>query len=145
MGQMDALDPVSVMFACDRCGANACTLTLLPPGAPDPQAPGPGAPGWMPGQDTQFADGLRLSIDGPVPNTRVLFSGVPVAVLESAMRAADAPRLYALDNEYAPQWCPDCAKNYCSSCWVIWVETDDGFYDCARGRCPENHERMIDD
>jgi hypothetical protein len=101
----------------------------------------------LPGKGTLFADAVRLSIDGPVKTTHTFVPGVEVDVagIETALRAGDVAGLYAIDREYAPQWCRACAKNYCRRCWVVWVDFDEGFYDCTRGRCPESHERIMDD
>lgn len=43
-------------------------------------------------------------------------------------------------------YCRACAVPYCSDCWT-WrtPEFDDGFYDCTRGDCPNNHRQILDD
>jgi hypothetical protein len=53
--------------------------------------------------------------------------------------------MFAIDPEFAPCWCPTCQQSYCADCWSVWVEQDEGFYDCTRGRCPRYHERIQDD
>ena len=68
----------SATFTCDRCGGEACTLTLLPPFARDPQAPLPGTAGALPGEGTIFAEAVRLSIDGPVKTTHTFVPGIQV-------------------------------------------------------------------
>jgi hypothetical protein len=35
--------------------------------------------------------------------------------------------------------------NYCSGGWGTWVQSDDGFYNCAKERCPNRHEHTLDD
>jgi hypothetical protein len=40
---------------------------------------------------------------------------------------------------------PDCQLNYCSGDWDTWVQSDDGFYNCTKGRCPNRHEHTFDD
>jgi hypothetical protein len=147
VGPGDEWQPTSATFTCDRCGSEASTLTLLPPFARDPQAPLPGAPGSLPGEGTVFAEAVRLSINGPVKTTHTFVPGIQVdlATIEAALRGLDAAALYAIDREYAPFWCRSCAKSYCRACWVVWVDYDEGFYDCTRGRCPEGHERIMDD
>lgn len=94
-----------------------------------------------------FADSVRLSIDGPVKMTHTFLPGMAVDVpaVATAMRAGDPSALYAIDREYAPFWCRSCEKNYCRTCWTVWVDFDDGFYDCTRGRCPQDHVRIMDD
>ncbi|HTL71360.1 MAG TPA: hypothetical protein VL404_08735 [Candidatus Eisenbacteria bacterium] len=42
-------------------------------------------------------------------------------------------------------YCPDCDKIYCRRHYNVAEEWDEGFYDCARGTCPQGHERIIDD
>lgn len=136
VGASDAWEPLVATFHCDRCGDVACTLTLLPPFVRDPQAPLPHTSGWLPGQDTLFADSIRLSIDGPVKTTHTFLPGIAVDVqaIEAALKAGDPDALNTIDREYAPFWCRSCAKSYCRNCWTVWVDYDDGFYDCTRGR-----------
>lgn len=70
---------------------------------------------------------------------------IDLSGLDAALRAHDVRSLYAMDTEYVPFWCRSCSKNYCRACWLMWVDYDDGFYDCTRGRCPVGHERIMDD
>ena len=101
----------------------------------------------MPGEGALFANSIRLSIDGPVRMTHTFAPGirVDVAAIDAALRASDPTALYEIDGESAPFWCPTCAKSYCRMCWLVWVDFDEGFYDCTRGRCPAGHERIMDD
>lgn len=150
VGSGDSWEPVTAEFTCDRCGSVACTLTLVPPFAADPQAPLPGTPGSIPGEGTMMADHVRLSIDGPVKLTHTLFpdAGTDVGAVDAALRAGDANRLYSINSEYAPFICRQCAKSYCKSCWEVWVtHADDypGWYEDTRGRCPSGHVRVMDD
>ncbi len=147
VGRRDTWEPVTARFLCDRCGEPACTLTLLPPFAPDPQEPPSGASGSLPDAGRAFADAVRLSIDGPVNTTHTFLPGMTAGlpVLDAAMRASDARAIHDLDREYAPFWCASCSKSYCRACWVVRVEYDESFYDCTRGRCPTGHERVMDD
>lgn len=148
IGAGDAWEALEATFVCDRCGALACTLTLLPPFARDPQNGTWGTrPGWLPGHDTMFADSIRFSIDGPVKTTHTFLPGMAVDVpaIEAAMKTGDPDALYAIDREYAPFWCWSCGKSCCRNCWVVWVDFDEGFYDCTRGRCPQDHMRIMDD
>jgi hypothetical protein len=147
VGSSDLWEPTAGTFTCDRCGGEACTLTLLPPFARDPQAPLPGTAGALPGDGTIFGEAVRLSIDGPVKTTHTFVPGiqVDVAAVEAAIRTPDPAALFAIDREYAPFWCRQCEKSYCRDCWLVWIDYDEGFYDCTRGRCPEGHERIMDD
>lgn len=62
-----------------------------------------------------------------------------------------AAELFALDFELAPFWCPDCQAVYCGDHWQHWLEFDDdpeappAWLDSIRGRCPQGHERMLED
>jgi hypothetical protein len=42
-------------------------------------------------------------------------------------------------------YCPACDRIYCRTHYNVREEFDEGFYDCARGVCPEGHTREIDD
>ncbi len=77
--------------------------------------------------------------------THTIFAPERLAPLADALRAGDGKALVNIDREYAPSYCYQCATHYCRTCWEVWVEYDDGFYDCTRGRCPEGHERSLDD
>ena len=81
--------------------------------------------------------------------TGTLTAAVPTAQfpdLRSAIEQGDARRLHGLDLEYAPFYCPKCGAVYCGSHWVRWdVFDDDGWHDSIRGRCPNGHERMLED
>jgi hypothetical protein len=68
--------------------------------------------------------------------------------LQAALAAGDACAVYALDPELAPWWCPACRKSYCGDHWQrsdVFDEQEPGWHDCIRGRCPEGHERMLED
>ena len=58
---------------------------------------------------------------------------------------ADPVSLRQLNWELAPFYCPDCELNYCRADWSTEVRTDDGFYDCTMGTCPNGHRHMVDD
>ena len=42
-------------------------------------------------------------------------------------------------------YCPQCDKIYCREHYNVKIVWDNGFYDYAIGKCPEGHERIIDD
>jgi len=112
---------------------------LLPPFAPDPS---------LRSQGGTAADGyVRLSVNGPVRSTRYFLPGmrVDLRAIEAAMGHPQPVQMFAIDPEFAPCWCPTCQQSYCADCWSVWVEQDEGFYDCTRGRCPRYHERILDD
>jgi hypothetical protein len=99
---------------------------------------------------------IRVQEEGRTELRRESWPGVlilPVrgALLESlklALEAGDVPGLYALEPELTPFWCPSCERSYCSDHWDWWDVWDDewsGWRDSVRGRCPEGHERMLED
>jgi len=42
-------------------------------------------------------------------------------------------------------YCPECDKVYCEDHYHTWEIFDDGFYDCTKAECPQNHVRIIHD
>ncbi|RHW22398.1 hypothetical protein D0Z08_31585 [Nocardioides immobilis] len=97
-------------------------------------------------------DGSRLTWTPEAPSYRLEFIGVitgkasaDLADLVSGLDELDPLALRGVDWEMAAFCCHHCQLNYCSKCWSTWVEFDDGFYDCTRGRCPRNHEQTLDD
>jgi hypothetical protein len=87
---------------------------------------------------------------------RTAFTGTltgPVAAaayqgLRDALDGADAGRVFELDPEYAPFYCPRCRASYCGAHWDRWDVFDDDmpeWHDSIRGRCPRGHERMLED
>jgi len=61
------------------------------------------------------------------------------------IQGANASRLYSLNEEYVPFYCPNCRANYGSSEWVTGPVYDDDFFDYLEGTCPKGHRRMIHD
>jgi hypothetical protein len=63
--------------------------------------------------------------------------------------AGDVRALHEFDLEVASFYCPDCGSCYCGDHWVRWNVFDDeeGFdwHDSIRGRCPQGHQRMLED
>jgi predicted RNA-binding Zn-ribbon protein involved in translation (DUF1610 family) len=62
-----------------------------------------------------------------------------------ALDTGDAGALYAIDEEFAPFWCPKCGASYCREHYRSYEVYDDGFFDCINGICPRGHERMLAD
>ena len=69
--------------------------------------------------------------------------------IRSSILAGDIRLLHELDLEVASFYCPDCGACYCGDHWVRWDVFDDeeGFtwHDSIRGRCPQGHQRMLED
>jgi hypothetical protein len=134
------------MYLCGACGKVAATVTLVPPGQPDPR-PKPKPPAVPPGTgkvvSEVFPSYARLAIDGgPVSLTRGPVSMERVTI---ALRAGSAAALFEIEQEYAPFWCPKCRASYCREHYRSWPVFDDCFFDCLRGVCPKGHERILED
>lgn len=104
------------------------------------------------GRDVGWIEVDRAS--GVPEVVRVTFTGrltqpAPEAVadrLAAAVQAVDAAAVHAIDPELAPFYCPQCDASYCGEHMQHWdVFDDEGFHDSIRGRCPEGHERMLED
>lgn len=105
---------------CDRCGAFVGIITL-------------------------FEDGT-LRRDTFTGRLERRAARAEIEPLSEALVAGDSAAVHALDRELAPWWCPECAAVYCADEWQRWDTFDDeGFHEDIRGRCPEGHERMLED
>jgi hypothetical protein len=100
------------------------------------------------------AGSIRLDDDGETrreASTGALtrrFTDPGIGKLRAALAAGDAAAVHALDPELAPWWCPVCGTSYCGDHWAHWDvfdEDDPTWHDSIRGRCPEGHERMLED
>ena len=125
-------------FTCAWCRAVAATLSVLDGDVPIDAGPLP--------------DGTRFSWTPGGPAYRFEFLGVntgkasaELADLVSRLDILDPQDLRDVDGELAAFCCRVCQLNYCSKCWSTWIEFDEGFYDCTRGRCPRDHEQLLDD
>jgi hypothetical protein len=113
----------SVVFHCSLCAAEAGRIDLM----------GDGSRGEI--RRTSFTGKLS----GPLPPERL-------AAVREAVDGQDVRRLFALDREYTPFFCPSCDAIYCRAHWVVWdVFDNDGWHDSIRGRCLKGHERMLED
>ncbi|MFN2510602.1 MAG: hypothetical protein ABR568_04070 [Pyrinomonadaceae bacterium] len=68
--------------------------------------------------------------------------------LRMAIADRDVRALHSLDLEYTPFFCPRCDAIYCGDHWETWdvfAEDDPHWHDSIRGRCPNGHERMLED
>ena len=77
--------------------------------------------------------------------TQKLTAPEPFGRLWDAIAGGDTAAVFAVDPEFAPWWCPECKRIYCGDHWHRWDVFDDGFHDSIRGRCPQGHERMLED
>ncbi|WP_156391958.1 MULTISPECIES: hypothetical protein [unclassified Nocardioides] len=111
-------------FACSACGVLAATLSVR------------GA-----GQTIYDGPSYRLEFLGE--NSGIVPAGL-VELLEGRDEI-DPLDVAHLHGELGAFCCVACELNYCAKCWSTWIEFDEGFYDCTRGRCPNGHEQMLDD
>lgn len=68
--------------------------------------------------------------------------------LRGAIERRDVGGLFRIEPELTPFYCPECDACYCDdhwSWWSVFEEDDPGHRDSIRGRCPEGHERMLED
>jgi hypothetical protein len=134
-------DAISATFDCSICGHWAMRVVTFP--TADPGATFPTIvtrrPGWVVAESALGSNGLAIS--------EVAEGRGPIDI-EGAIRRADPAELYAIDRELVPMWCRDCARVYCHDHWTVWMTFDPdfaGWYEDTRGRCPEGHERILDD
>jgi hypothetical protein len=140
--------PHVAAFDCDICGKRAMRLILpTEPAAPrdhgeppdaDQPAPFPRGPDFLELDSDLGRTAFRVAEpDGP-PRDRLL----------AAFESRSAADFYALNLEYAPNWCPRCAVIYCREHWRTWLEFDPEmpwWIEEIRGECPYGHERMLSD
>jgi hypothetical protein len=118
------LPPVAAEFACARCGARAGSIRIqLSP------------------------EGATIRRDGFTGLLTAALSPEAAARLEAALELG-ASAVFGLDPEYAPFYCPGCKASYCGEHWDREDVFDDdfpGWHDSIRGRCPNGHERTLED
>ena len=135
-------DVVESGFTCGLCGGLAAWVSLVAAGAPEPES-------WA--RDELLSIGTpQIGVEAGTLSCH--FGGSSVDDAATAVRAAlvtgDPVALHAVNDEYAPFWCPDCATSYCGHHWTTWPIWDadmPDFLDEVRGRCPNGHERTIRD
>ena len=65
-------------------------------------------------------------------------------VLRDALDRADVRRIHALDQGWAPFYCPRCETSYWGACWRTSLVFDPdwpGWLEEQRGVCPAGHDR----
>jgi hypothetical protein len=116
---------IAMVFDCAACGRQAGDLVLRGRAA--------------------RAELRRESFTGTLQSP---VSGEVFELLHAALENAQAEAVFRLDPEYAPFYCPTCARSYCGDHWDRWDVFDEGtpnWHDSIRGRCPHGHERMLED
>lgn len=80
--------------------------------------------------------------------TQPVGAGLASLLLDALADPTPAPRIFALGLEFAPFYCPECRTSFCGIHWMASVLHDEDFepwVDSIRGRCPFDHERMLED
>lgn len=100
---------------------------------------------------------IRLVYEAPRPEVRreswpgvaiYPLSDDPLLRLREALLAQDVARIFELNFELTPFYCPACDASFCSDhwdWWDVWDEDWPSWRDSVRGRCPQGHERMLED
>lgn len=117
-----------LVFLCRLCGTTASEQSLLLAG---------------PGRALLWSWTFMSAVERHLAIPSAAFD-----TIVSALATQDANALYRFNFEMAPFYCPDCDATYCGAHWIRWGEFDPEapmFHDCIRGRCPEGHERMLED
>lgn len=140
MGSGDGFSGAAA-FSCRLCGGTAAVVSFAPTSTTPDGRSILGLASFHHATIRIDAGPLSASIGG-----QTVSAAGPAIV--AALDAADAARLFAADEEYAPFWCPTCDASYCGEHWQSWLvldPDDPGWFEEQRGRCPEGHERMLFD
>jgi len=117
--------PVEATFACSICGQQAGVIRLVREGG--------------------RAEVRRESW----PGVAIYPLGDDAASrVHGALVDRDVARIFELNLELTPFYCPTCDASYCSDhwdWWDVWDEEWPAWRDSVRGRCPQGHERMLED
>lgn len=118
--------PITASFMCSICSLEAGSITL-----------------------TQTEEGHQIVRDSFTSKLTSRIAPSDLADVIEAIKHGSAKDLYRCDLEYAPFYCPSCDASYCGAHWGRRdvFDNDGGFvwHDSIRGRCPEGHERMLED
>jgi hypothetical protein len=118
--------PVKAKFICLVCSQEAGAIAL-----------------------SKMEDGHEIVRESFTSNLTSRVSPSALPTVKSAIERECARDLFHCDFEYAPFYCPKCDASYCKDHWVRYdvFDNDDGFvwHDSIRGRCPEGHERKLED
>jgi hypothetical protein len=125
-------------FRCAACGEAAGVVKVVRTGTSVDMGPPAGL-------QSSAHDGLV--VDYFLGTTWLAASAAALDAVQAIIDGgnADPVSLRQLNWELAPFYCPDCELNYCRDDWSTQVLTDDGFYDCTIGTCPNGHRHMVDD
>ncbi|HEV2987155.1 MAG TPA: hypothetical protein VG759_01845 [Candidatus Angelobacter sp.] len=117
------------VFLCSLCANAAAVVEVLSPEHPQALS----------------KDNSTICISGFIGEERVVLSKSAEAALRACLATADAAALHALEQLWAPFYCPACKRNYCVKHWTVVPEYDQEFFDHSHGYCPEGHRRLIED
>jgi hypothetical protein len=63
-----------------------------------------------------------LSVDGGPVSFSISVGETHFEDVKNALLGGDAARLFAINHEYAPFWCPTCGCSYCRKHYASWAE-----------------------
>jgi len=132
---------ISARFRCARCGDLAGVVRVIRAGTPVDM-------GTPLGKQVQKRDGLVL--DYFLGTTWHSATSDKLDAVQALIEQGHVDPIAIRELDWAfweltPFYCPDCGLNYCHRDWDTYVLSDEGFYDCTKGRCPEGHEHILDD
>lgn len=119
------------LYRCSICTALAAAVSLIPSISTNPASP----------QD----DSVFLTVIGILYVSREIKGDNPISQARAAIISANPSRLYKMDQEFVPFYCPYCMATYCTHHLRVEDVEDDGFYDATYATCPKGHRRMIMD
>jgi hypothetical protein len=128
-------EALSTTFPCAACDGVAATVHYLPKGEMHPHSGFPSK-----GNDRLMVQGFLGQLEEVIPKGSMK--------VWTAVQQADPAALWKIHPLWAPFYCSDCGKSYCQAHWTTQTHFDDdyrGWYDYTSGRCPEGHERILDD
>lgn len=99
---------------------------------------------------------IRLFAAKPAEIERDSFTGTlrarlsddEFAQIRHALDHHDMPALLQVSSELVPFYCAQCNAVYCADHWTVWDAADDeqpSWGNTVHGRCPQGHERALED
>ena len=128
-------------FRCTRCGELAGVVRVARAGTMVDMGPPLGIE--IPDRDGLVLD-YFLGTAWQAESAEVLDAVQALVEQGNVAPAAIRDVSWAL-REVTPFYCPDCGLSYCSRDWDTCVVSDEGFYDCTEGACPNGHRHVLDD
>jgi hypothetical protein len=128
-GPVSSASSSKAAFQCSLCGNTAAVVEILPPEH----------------ERSLSNNHSTIRVSGFIGEERVVLSESSESALRACLARADSAALYALEQLWAPFYCPACDRVYCVKHWTVVPEYDQEFFDHSYGYCPEGHRRLIED